>query len=100
MSYELGGIGAGQMAEAIVRGLLRAGLYRPEQIIAADVAEVRRKLFSDELKVRAVEQNVEGARRARALLLSIKPYQMKEVLGGIGEVLAGDTLVISIAAGV
>ena len=55
MSYELGIIGAGQMAEAIVRGLLRAGLYRPEQLIAADVAPARRELFSKELGIKSVE---------------------------------------------
>src|SRR5213593_1638311 len=100
MSYELGILGAGQMAEAIVRGLLRSRLYRPEQLIAADVAEGRRKLFSQELKINAVESNAEVARQSKALLLSVKPYQMKDVLGEIGAVLSPDTLIISIAAGV
>jgi pyrroline-5-carboxylate reductase len=100
MRYELGIIGAGQMAEAIVRGLLRAGLYRPEQLIAADVAPARRELFSKELGIKSVEANRDVAAASRALLLSVKPYHMKEVLGGIGEVLPADTLVISIAAGI
>src|SRR4051794_25322574 len=100
MQYELGIIGAGQMAEAIVRGLLRANLYRPEQLIAADVAEARRALFADQLHVRAVEGNAEGASQTKAILLSVKPYQMEDVLGGIGAVLRPETLVISIAAGV
>ena len=100
MAYELGIIGAGQMAEAIVRGLLRSGLYRPEQLIAADVADARRKLFTDELKIKAVTENADAARDAKVLLLSVKPYQMADVLAGIGAVLKPDTLVVSIAAGV
>jgi pyrroline-5-carboxylate reductase len=100
MSYELGIIGAGQMAEAIVRGLLRSGLYRPEQLIAADVSDARRQLFSGELGIRAVTDNADAARDAKVLLLSVKPYQMQEVLAGIGAVLRPDTLVVSIAAGV
>jgi pyrroline-5-carboxylate reductase len=88
------------MAEAIVRGLLRGGAYRPEQVIAADVSEARRKLFADELKIAAVESSAEVARQAKILLLSVKPYQMQDVLGGIGAVLRPDALVISIAAGV
>jgi pyrroline-5-carboxylate reductase len=101
MAYELGIIGAGQMAEAIARGLLRSGIYRPEQIIAADVSEARRRLFADELKIAAaMESNAEVARQAKILLLSVKPYQMAEVLAGIGAVLNADALVISIAAGV
>jgi pyrroline-5-carboxylate reductase len=100
MSYELGIIGAGQMAEAIVRGLLRSGLYRPGQLIAADVSEARRQLFSGELGIKAVPENADAARDAKVLLLSVKPYQMQEVLAGIGAVLRPDTLVVSIAAGV
>jgi pyrroline-5-carboxylate reductase len=100
MSYELGIIGAGQMAEAIVRGLLRSGLYRLEQLIAADVSDGRRQLFSKELGIKAVTDNADAARDAKVLLLSVKPYQMQEVLAGIGAVLRPDTLVISIAAGV
>jgi pyrroline-5-carboxylate reductase len=100
MTYELGIIGAGQMAEAIVRGLLRAGLYRPGQLIAADVAPARRELFSKELGIKAVESNAEVASSARAVLLSVKPYHMKDVLGALGESLRADALVISIAAGV
>lgn len=100
MPYELAVIGAGQMAEAIVRGLLRGGLYRPEQIIAADVAEARRRLFSDELRIRSVESNADAAREARAILLSVKPYQMADVLAGLGKALRPDTLIISIAAGI
>jgi pyrroline-5-carboxylate reductase len=89
------------MAEAIVRGLLKSGLYRPEQIVAADVAEPRRRLFADELRVRAVEDGAEAAKDAKALLLSVKPYQMAEVLSRIGMVLdPRKTLVISIAAGI
>src|SRR5256885_15171706 len=67
MSYELGIIGAGQMAEAIVRGLLRSGLYGPEQLIAADVAQARRDLFSEDLRIRAVESNAEVARQSKTL---------------------------------
>jgi pyrroline-5-carboxylate reductase len=100
MAYELGIIGAGQMAEAIVRGVLGAGTHSGAQMIAADVSEGRRKLFADELGVRAVGDNAEVARQAKVLLLSVKPYQMQEVLSGIGAAMDAGTLVISIAAGI
>ena len=98
--YELGIIGAGNMAEAIARGVLRAGLFRPDQLVAADVVPARRELFSRELGVRAVEANDEVARQSRVLLLSVKPQQMAQALGGIGAVLDPSALVVSIAAGV
>src|SRR3954469_22401778 len=77
---ELAIIGAGNMAEAIVRGVLRAGLLKPEQMIAADVAVARRELFSRELDVQAVESNADAVRGARRVLLSVKPQMMQAAL--------------------
>jgi pyrroline-5-carboxylate reductase len=100
MGHELGIIGAGNMAEAIARSVLGKGMLRKEQLIAADVSPARRELFSRELGVSAVEENVAAARDAKMVLLSVKPQQMKDVLAGIGAVMGAQTLVISIAAGI
>jgi pyrroline-5-carboxylate reductase len=100
MRYELGIIGAGNMAEAITRGVIRAGLFQPAQIIAADVSPARRELFTNDIGVRAIASNEEAARDARVLLLSVKPQQMAQALAGIGAVLDPGALVISIAAGI
>src|SRR5689334_2130194 len=78
-SHELGIVGAGNMAEAIARGVLGAKLFRPDQLIAADVAPARRELFERELKVRAVDHPADAAHGARRLLLSVKPQQMANV---------------------
>ena len=47
--YELGIIGAGNMAEAIARGVMARNVLRAEQMIAADVSPQRRELFQREL---------------------------------------------------
>ena len=100
MRYELGIIGAGNMAEAITRGVIGAGLFQPAQIIAADVSPARRELFANDIHVHTVDSNEEAARDARVLLLSVKPQQMGQALAGIGAVLDPGALVISIAAGI
>jgi len=100
MGHELGIIGAGNMAEAIARSILVKWIVRRDQIIAADVSPARREVFSEQLGVRAVDDNVTAARDARMVLLSVKPQQMKEVLSTIGPVVGAQTLVISIAAGI
>lgn len=100
MSYALGIIGAGNMAEAIARGVIRAKLYKPEQLIAADVSAERRALFSRELGIRATEENAHAARDSDALLLSVKPQQMPAALATLAEALVPRTLIISIAAGI
>jgi pyrroline-5-carboxylate reductase len=100
MSYGLGVIGAGNMAEAIVRGVIGAGLFTPNQIIGADISRERRELFERELKVRAVEQSADAARDADVVLLSVKPQHMMDALVGLGETMSDRTLIISIAAGI
>lgn len=100
MTYELGIIGAGNMAEAIVRGVLRAGLLTSAQIIAADVAVARRELFQSDLGIKAVDDNATVAGTSRHLLLSVKPQQIQGALAGIGAVMSLETRVISIMAGI
>jgi len=100
MKYELGIIGAGNMAESILRGVLRAGSIPPAAMIAADVSPQRRELFHSQLGVTATEENSIAAREARIVLLSVKPQQMAAALAGMGEVLDPSTLIISIAAAI
>jgi pyrroline-5-carboxylate reductase len=100
MAHDLAIIGAGNMAEAIARSVIGAGVVRKEEIVAADVSAARREVFAKQIGVRAVEKNEEAAAGAKMILLSVKPQQMKDVLGGIGGVISGDALVMSIAAGI
>jgi pyrroline-5-carboxylate reductase len=100
MGSKLGIIGAGNMAEAIVRGVLSAGVLTSGEILAADVSPARRDLFTKELHVAAVENPAEVAKQSQTLLLSVKPQQMATVLAELSPGMAANTLVISIAAGI
>jgi pyrroline-5-carboxylate reductase len=64
------------------------------------VSEQRRRVFARDLGVEAVDDNPSVATRAQTIILAVKPQQMDSVLRQIGPSLAGDKLVISIAAGV
>ena len=97
--YDLAFIGAGNMAEAIARGVIRGALLRPDQIIAADVEAARRELFEQQLSVRAVESTGEAAHFARTVMLCVKPQQMPDALAAVASRIRPDALVISIAAG-
>jgi pyrroline-5-carboxylate reductase len=100
MHFELAIIGAGNMAEAIARGLIAGNVYAPQQIIAADVSPERRALFESTLSIKAVETPAAAASQARTHLLSVKPQNMKDVLSAMQPVIDDEALVISIAAGV
>ena len=100
MSYELGIIGAGNMAEAIVRGVLGRGLLEPGQIIAGDVSPERRAVFESQLGVKTTLDNRDVVRDTRAVLLSVKPQQMAGVLASLKVSFRPNSLVVSIAAGI
>jgi len=100
MASELAIIGAGLMAEAIARGIVRSRLLQSGEIIAADISEARRKLFETELNITAVERASEAASQANIVLLCTKPQQVTAVLAEIAPVLDERTLIVSIAAGV
>ncbi|HWB54708.1 MAG TPA: pyrroline-5-carboxylate reductase [Tepidisphaeraceae bacterium] len=99
MKYELAILGAGQMAEAILRGILKGGVISPERIIAADPAGPRRKLF-ETLGVTVTAENPVAARDAKIILLATKPYQLSDALAPLAPVIATDAVIISIAAGI
>ena len=100
MPYDLAFLGAGNMAEAIARGLLTSNALTADRLAAADVSADRRKLFESTLKIATFASNADAARDAQAVLIATKPQQLEAALAGLGEVLTDKTLVISIAAGV
>jgi pyrroline-5-carboxylate reductase len=100
MNTELAIIGAGVMAEAIASGIVSSDTLKPAQIVAADVSALRRDYFQLQLGIKAVERAAEAVAGAKVVLLCVKPYQMEEVLRGLGPAVDGSALVISIAAGI
>jgi pyrroline-5-carboxylate reductase len=93
-------LGAGNMAEALIKGLLRAGTARPDAIIATG----RRSERMDELQrvygVRVTSDNLTAAREADVVVLSVKPQAMDKLLVQVAPALDPRKLVISVAAGV
>lgn len=92
-------VGAGNMAEALVKGVLRAGLALPSHVTVTDVQEDRRRCFIESFGVQARASNREAASGADILVLAVKPQQMKDVMAEIRGALPDGALVISIAAG-
>ena len=99
VTYELGVIGAGNMAEAIIKAELHSGFLQPHEIVVADVRQERRQKLASELGVAWAADNLVPAHCPR-ILLSVKPQNIDEVLAEIADLVDGDALVISICAGV
>lgn len=95
-----GFIGAGNMASAIVRGMVNAG-YAADAIIISDPFAPAAQSLAAELGVRAVATNAQVASSADYLILAVKPQVLEQVLSGLTAVLAErQMVVVSIAAGV
>jgi len=92
-------IGAGQMAEALLRGLLTSGIASPEHLFATDPSEERRMHMAQAFEIRTGLDNREAASWANVVVLAVKPQTLQAVLAELGPFLSG-RLVVSIAAGV
>lgn len=76
----LGLLGAGNMAEALARGVLKAGLLPPSRIFASDLSPARRALFQNELGIAACADNAQVVAAADLIVLCVKPQQVAEAL--------------------
>jgi len=94
-------IGAGNMAEALVRGILKRGdLIEKNNLLVTDVDLKRLKFFKEELGVKGISDNKKGVKEADIIILSIKPQIMANVLTEISSLLNPSQEIISIAAGI
>lgn len=96
----IGFIGGGNMAEALLKGILKAGLYRPPEVWVSDVCSERLGQLKQQYGVQVTGDNRELTSHAEAVVLSVKPQVMMEVLDGIAGTLRKEAVVISIAAGI
>jgi pyrroline-5-carboxylate reductase len=96
----IGFIGAGNMAEALVRGLIAARAASPDRILIHDVSAARCAQLSGELGVAAVADNRAIVERANVVMLAVKPQNLADVLAGVKGLARPEQLFISILAGV
>jgi pyrroline-5-carboxylate reductase len=91
-------LGAGQMGEALISGLLRAG-GAPANVVAAVRRNGRARALREAYGIDVIGA-AEAARRAGTLLITVKPQDMATLLDEIGPEVTADKLVISVAAGI
>jgi len=97
---KIGFVGAGNMAEALMKGIISAGISTKEDIVAGEVFPERRDYVARTVGVKVTADNVEVVKSAHVIILSVKPQQMGMVLDELKPYLTPDHLVISIAAGI
>lgn len=93
-------LGGGNMAEALVRGLLHAGVARPPDIVVTGRRPERMSHFRTTYGVATTADNMAAARDADVVVLAVKPQALGKLLGVIAPAVDPRKLVISVAAGV
>src|SRR5213592_3163197 len=97
---KVGFVGAGNMGEALIRGLVESNLVPPDKILVADVRADRVHQLADQYGLRAVASNAALVRGADVVILAVKPQIMAPVLREAMPALTNRPLLISLAAGV
>jgi pyrroline-5-carboxylate reductase len=92
-------IGSGAMGSAMVAGLIRNGIAKPANIVAADPLPELIEALQKKFGVRTTQENISAVDGADVIVLSIKPQRLDAVFHDLHDKIQPDALVISIVAG-
>ena len=93
-------IGAGKLGEALIGGMIDAGIVRKDQFIATAAHQERLTVVQKKLGVKTTLSNGEAVRRSQLVLLCVKPQVVEEVLRQVADDLTPKHVLISVAASV
>ncbi len=96
---KLGFIGCGNMASAIMSGIISNGLLQADEIIGADVFAPSKEKAKETLGIQIAESNIEVVQKADAFVLSIKPQFYAQVIAEIKDYVKENQIIITLAPG-
>lgn len=96
---KIGFIGLGNMATAMISGMLSKKIVLPGELIGSARTEATRNKVKNDLGISVTAENQKVAAESDLLFLAVKPQFLEGVLEEIKDFTAADTLVVSIAAG-
>ena len=101
MNTNIGFIGAGNMATALIKGILANG-YSAEQIIACDPSAEQLQTLQNGLGEYRISTNTDNqaASNCDILVLAVKPQILPKVAKDLSKYITEDALVVSVAAGI
>jgi pyrroline-5-carboxylate reductase len=93
----IGFIGGGNMAEALIKGMVQAGM---KDIIVSEPREDRRAYLEKTYSVKTTSDNKEIVKQSAIVILAVKPQNIDDVTSEVAPFVTGEKLVVSIAAGI
>ena len=95
----IGFIGLGNMAKAMISGIIDNGVAAPEEIIGSAKTNETCEKVKKKFCIETTTDSLKVASSADVLILAVKPQVLKDVAAGIKGLIKKDAIVISIAAG-
>lgn len=96
---KLGFIGTGNMASAIMGGIIKDGLIKADEIIGADKFEPSRNKAAEQFGIQVTDDNMEVAKRAEVIFLSTAPQLYESIITEIKDEITENQIIVTIAAG-
>lgn len=96
---KIGFIGAGNIAEAMIRGIITSGYLDPGQIVISDMNQKRLIQVHETLGTTIAWSNIDNAKIADVIFLTVKPFQVLEIAKEIRPTLSDSKTIVSVAAG-
>ncbi len=99
MSKEIGFIGCGNMASAMIGGIIKSNIFKAGEIIASDSSETAVQNAAKKLLIETTNDNKIVARQSKVLVLAVKPVYYSAVIEEIASVVTEEQIIITIAPG-
>ena len=96
---KIGFIGAGNMAGAIIGGIVKSGLVKPENVIASAKTMTNLEKLKDEYKINVTLDTREVVKNSDIVFMAVKPNIFDDVLTDVKDLIGNEKIVVSIAAG-
>lgn len=96
---KLGFIGTGNMASAIMGGIIGKKMISAEEIIGADLLASGREKVKEQFGIQVTEKNQEVVEKAEVIILSVKPQFYEDVINQIKDCVKKEQIIITIAPG-
>lgn len=100
MNKKIGFIGCGNMAQAMIVGIIKSNIVSKENILASNKSEGKLNLAKERYGILTTKSNIEVAKFADILILAVKPHIYSEVIKEIKDYIKKEVIIVTIAAGI
>ncbi|WP_250675336.1 pyrroline-5-carboxylate reductase [Paraclostridium ghonii] len=99
MNNKIGFIGAGNMAKAMIGGIVKSKLVEPNNVFASDLNIASLESAKAEYNINITNDSKEVVKNSDVVIVAVKPNVYDLVLEGVKELIDNKKIIVTIAAG-